>query len=208
MQYQVWVYRKGPALSKLDEDKYDRLVDLGFDNGTEDDQEWDDAFAILQEYKASYKSLIFPFSEEKEQNLKEKCLPLEFFLRRRQYQIVAYRNDPVFSELDEDNKYNRLMDLDFAVDQEWYDTFALLVQEYKTKYDSCIFPQSKEKLQNLEAKCLPLKLFVFRMRKEVVAYRINPTFSKLDEDKYGRLMNVGLGNLLRVQSEIRSLHLS
>jgi hypothetical protein len=52
MQYQVWVYRKDTALSKLDEDKYDRLVDLGFDNGTEDDQEWDDTFALLiQEYK-------------------------------------------------------------------------------------------------------------------------------------------------------------
>jgi hypothetical protein len=76
-------------------------------------------------------------------------------------------------------------------DQEWNDGFALL-QEYKAKYKSCIFPRSKEKQQNLEEKLLPLKSFIRRMRHQVVMYRKNPASYMFDEDKYNRLMDLGL----------------
>jgi hypothetical protein len=135
--------------------------------------------------------------------LEEKFLPLESFIQRMRYQLMVYRKNPVSYKLDQD-KYNRLMDLGLevprrrntreqygAADQEWNDRFALL-QEYKAKYKSCIFSHSKEKLQNLEEKFLPLKNFIIRMKYQSVLYRKNPASSMLDEDNYNQLYDLGL----------------
>jgi hypothetical protein len=103
----------------LDEDKYNQLMNLGLEVSRRRkikerkgaaDQEWNDRFALLQEYKAKYKICIIPCSKEKEQNLEEKFLPLKSFIRRMRDQVVVYRKNPASSVLDED-KYNQLMNL-------------------------------------------------------------------------------------------------
>jgi hypothetical protein len=139
------------------------------------------------------------------EDLEPKFRALKAFAEEMRKEIIEYEKYPASSLILDEVRYQQLIDLGFEAPstikktnikrkranyQEYDDIFPLL-QEYKSKYDSCVFPQCKEKQQNLEEKFLPLKSFIRRMQAQLVVYRKNPASSWLDEDKYNQLMDLG-----------------